>query len=355
MTRMFSFFLISVFSLGSFAQEVRENYNGVRALGMGGAAIAVVNDETALLYNPAGLGKLRDIYGTLIDPEFESSSTLPGIYNKKALTNPFSLSQVKDALLESREKPLHSKLQIFPSFVARNFGVGILGRYTLGAEMNEAGDSMSTFYQDDLELRLGVNLRLFDGRVKIGAAGKIISRIEINENLDPNGPLGIGDHASEGVGVGADVGIILTAPWEWLPTISAVVRDVGNTAFTASSGVRMSTADRPARQDQDIDVAVALFPIHGNKARSTFTIEYQKMKAAGEAEDKNRFYHVGYEWNYADLLFFRAGMNQRYWTAGMELASEYTQLQFATYGEDVGVDGEPREDRRYVFKFSFRF
>ena len=46
----------------SWARERRSFYEGVRGRGMGGAQIATVNDETALLVNPAGLGKLRDFY-----------------------------------------------------------------------------------------------------------------------------------------------------------------------------------------------------------------------------------------------------------------------------------------------------
>src|SRR5688572_13421343 len=55
----------------SVAAERYEFYNGVRGLGMGGAQVAVVNDETALLVNPAGLGKLRDYFITIADPELD--------------------------------------------------------------------------------------------------------------------------------------------------------------------------------------------------------------------------------------------------------------------------------------------
>ncbi len=337
--------------------EVRENYNGARALGMGGASIAVVNDETALLVNPAGLGKLRDTYGTIIDPEVDGSSNLNKIYTGKAFSNPFDLEQVRDTLNITRDTHFHARGQLFPSFVAKNFGIGVLARKIMDAKVDIAGVSMPTFYQDDVAIHLGFNLRLFDGRIKIGLLGKAISRIEIDKNVDPTGTMALDQHANEGFGVGGDAGIILAAPIVWLPTLSAVVRDVGGTAYTAGSGLRLSsqTATPPTKTEQDIDVAVAVFPIHSNRSRSTFTLEYQKLKAAGLATDKTRYYHAGYEFNYADILFVRAGMNQKYWTAGLELSSEHTQIQVASYGEDVGSDGDSVEDRRYVFKFAFRF
>lgn len=356
MNRMFALLLLFVMPSGyAFSEEVREFYNGSRSLGMGGASIAVVNDETALLTNPAALGKLRDTYGTIIDPEIDLSNNMSPMYNAKSFSNPWDLESTKNVTDASRESYYHARANIFPSFVAKNFGVGIYGKYLMDAKMNSAGTEMDTFFQDDLALVLGINFRFFDGRIKIGASGRLISRIEIDKLIDPTGTMAKSAHAAEGAGIGTDLGIILAAPWVWLPTVSAVVRDFGGTKFTAGSGLRMTTTERPQEVPQDIDVAVALFPIHGNHSRSVFTLEYQKIKEASESTDKARYYHAGYEFNYADLLFLRAGMNQKYWTAGVEIASEMTQIQIASYGEDIGAAGASKEDRRYVFKFAFRF
>lgn len=338
------------------AQEVREFFNGARSLGMGGASIAVVNDETALLSNPAGLGKIRDVYGTIIDPEIEASAQITSINQAHSLGDPMDPAAVKSSLDSSLNSYLHVREQIFPSFVVRNFGIGIYWRKTMDAIENAAGTSINFNYYDDMALVMGYNFRLFDGRLKFGFNGKFISRIAM-ENLDipVANSMTLNSNAVEGAGIGSDVGLILTAPWMWLPTLSAVVRDAGGTTFNAGSGLRLAVPNRPTKINQDIDLAVALFPIHASRVRSTFTLEYQKMTAAAADTDKVRYYHVGYEMNIADLLFIRAGMNQRYWTSGFELASEHTQIQFSSYGEDVGTTGSPVEDRRYVFKFAFRF
>lgn len=346
-------FLLSFSFAG--AQEIRENYNGVRSLAMGGASVAIVNDETALLLNPAALGRLRDTYGTIIDPEIDGSSNLNNMYKTKAFTDPFDLQQVKDTTDQTRETYFHFKGQIFPSIVMKNFGIGLYAKKLMDAQMDSTGANLTTFYQDDMSLLLGANLRLFGGRIKIGFVGKGISRIEVDKVIPTTANMDVSTHASEGFGIGVDGGIILAAPIVWIPTLSAVVRDMGGTRFTSGSGLRLSTATRPTEVEQDIDVGLAVFPIHGNQTRSSFTLEYQKLKKAATYTDKTKFYHVGYEFNYADVLFLRAGMNQKYWTGGLEIASEHTQIQFASYGEDVGTDGASIEDRRYVFKFGIRF
>lgn len=346
--------LIGLTSAGAYAQEVREFYNSARSLAMGNTSIAIVNDETALLHNPAGLGKLRDYFGTIFDPEMDGSTTLSNMYTQKPFS-PFSLDSVKQTLDVVRETNYHARAQLFPSFVVRNFGIGIFGRYQLDAIMNTAGTTMTTAYYDDLALVLGYNLRFFEGRIKLGFAGRLVSRIEVVGDLDATQTLSPSANGSEGVAAAGDVGLILTGPWAWLPTISAVARDVGGTKFTAGKGVRLQTATIPAQIEQDIDVAVAVFPIHANRARSSFTIEQQKLTAASRDTDKTKYLHVGYEFNLADIFFVRAGMNGAYWTAGLELASEHTQIQLSTYGEEVGTSATPTENRRMVMKFAFRF
>lgn len=349
-------FLVMAFAYEANARERRSFYSGVRCQGMGGACIAVTNDETALLVNPAALGKLRDFYGTIFDPELEFGYQTQGFYGEKAFSNPYSLEDIASALDKKRSAYYHAKAQVFPSFVGRNFGIGLYGNYLLDAEMSGDGTTIDTYYRNDVAFVLGFNFRLFDGRVKLGFNTKLINRIEVdNPTLSSTGPLSYSSIASEGVGLSTDVGLILTAPWTFLPTLTAVVRDVGDTSFDKANGVRLDTATRPNLVKQDIDVAAAIFPIHSNNVRSSWTVEYRGLLTSQDEPDKAKLIHGGMEFNFGDVFFLRAGYNQRYWTAGMELSSARFQWQLATYGEEVGTVDTPKEDRRYTLKFAYRF
>lgn len=338
------------------AQERRSFYSGARCQGMGGACLAVTNDETALLVNPAALGKLRDFYGTLFDPELEFGYNTYGMYTEQSFSNPFTLEDVVGALDKKRSSYYHAKAQVFPSFVARNFGIGLYGNYLLDAEMSGDGSTINTYYRNDLAFVLGFNFRFLDGRMKLGFNTKLISRIEVSDPvLSATGPLDYSTIASEGVGLSTDVALMLTAPWTFLPTVTAVLRDVGDTKFDSASGVRLSSATRPNLVKQDLDIAAALFPIHTNNVRSSWTVEYRGLLTSADEPDKAKLLHAGLEMNFGDVFFLRGGYNQRYWTAGFELASERFQWQLASYGEEVGTADTPKEDRRYTFKFAFRF
>ncbi len=348
--------LLLAFTMDVNARERRSFYSGVRCEAMGGACLAVVNDETALLVNPAALGKLRDVYGTIFDPEVELNSNAPGMYSDSAFSNPFSLEDVKPTLDKNRGSYYHAKAQVFPSIVGRNFGIGLYGNSLLDAQMSSDGTQIDTYYRSDLALALGFNFRFFDGRLKIGVNTKLIDRVEVdNQTLSSAGSLDYKNIGTEGLGLSTDVGVILAAPWTFLPTISAVLRDVGGTSFNQGAGLRMSTTGRPNLVNQDLDVAAALFPIHNNYVRSSWTVEYRGLLTSADEPDKAKLLHAGLELNFGDVFFVRAGYNQRYWTAGLELASERFQWQLASYGEEIGTVDAPKEDRRYNLKFAYRF
>lgn len=348
-------FLLPLTPMGQ-AAERRSFYSSVRCQGMGGACIAVTNDETALLVNPAALGKVRDFYATLFDPELEFGYHFQGFYQDKAFSAPYTLEDVLASLDAKRSTYYHAKAQVFPSLIAKNVGIGLFANYLLDAEMSADGTTLNTYYRNDLALVLGFNFRLFGGRLKLGFNSKLISRIEVdNSALSAAGPMDYGTIGLEGVGLSNDVGLILTAPWKMLPTVSLVARDIGNTSFDQSHGVRLTTTNRPNMIKQDVDAAIALFPIHSNNLRSSWTVEYRGLLTSADEEDKAKLLHAGFEVNYGDVFFTRLGYNQRYWTAGFELASERFQTQIATYGEEIGTSDSPREDRRYTVKFAYRF
>lgn len=348
------------FGAQAYSQEWVEFYNNTRSLGMGGAGVAITSDETALFRNPANLGSMRDIYATLLDPELEGSSNFVGQVTSKSTGKAFDIEEVKNVLDTNREQYYHAKAQLTPSIVRRNFGFGLIYRQQLHALMEATGTTMDTFYQNDIGAVLGANYRFFDGRIKIGVNAKYINRIEfINPVLSTSGPFDQKTIASEGTGLSYDAGILLQAPWKLLPTIGAVVHDIGDTVFDKKDGLRLTAASRPQTVKQSVDVALSLFPIHSNEFRSVWTLEYSDVTNSRLDDDNMKRVHFGFESNWRDVLFFRLGMNQRYWTAGFEVASERISWQVASYGEEVGatVNGvaQPKEDRRLSTKLTVRF
>lgn len=355
--KILNIFILYVFmSAQAHASELFQFYNGIRAQGMGGVQVATVNDETALLANPAALGKVRDFFGTIVDPELVGSTSLWGMYFKSHLSDPTTPDGTKQALQDTPDTYLYFKDQVFPSIVVRNFGIGLLYRNEYAGIYNSTSTTMNVHYLSDEALVLGYSFRFFDGRIKLGFNAKFISRVEVeNTAVDPTKATDLASLATEGAGLSKDVGLILTAPWTALPTLAVVVHDVGGTQYNMGSGLRLTVANRPPDVAQDADVGIAFFPIHSNYVRSSISAEVKNALTMSTDTDPTRHYHLGWELNLRDLFFVRAGWNQRYWTAGLEFASEHMQVQFSSYGEEIGTVSAPQEDRRTGFKIAFRF
>lgn len=356
-----SIFLCSVaFAAPAQAQQVFDFYTGVRQNAMGNAYTAIVNDETAILTNPAGLGKIRDATFTLFDPEVSVGTETTKVFNtsnyNKAIS--FNTQKILDELNNKGSYgPAHMKVQLFPSMVFENFGIGIHYKQEHDGVVDATGTNYTVRYVNDYALAMAYNFRFFGGIMKIGVGGKLIDRTEIDTTV-PVGTtnLDLNNYGAEGMGLSANTGIILTAPFQLLPAISAVVNDVGGTKFDLSDGMFHKVGSRrPKFVKQTIDAGLSLSPILGNHVRMTLTGEMHDLTNMSTQQDKMKLFHAGGELNFADFFFLRGGMNGRYWTAGGEFATERFQLQAASYGTEVGTYPEHLEDRRYVFKFSLRY
>ncbi len=348
------FFILIIPCIAQSAERF-EFYTGVRQMAMGGAAIGVVNDETSLLLNPAGLGRLRNSFFTLVDPEIDSAENNARVWEGKIL-DALEIEKLKELLMDKPGQYYSFKYQMFPSFVFPNFGIGFINKYSYAAQVNSTGDTYLLNYNNDYGPIIGYNFRIWDGRIKFGFNIKAINRTEIHEELPTSNTESytVSNLGKRGFGIGSDVGLILTAPWILLPSLTIVTRDVGNTSYKLT-GFGATTDEKPDVVEQSTHVALTISPILGKSTRSTFTFEYTDILSKDTEEDLTKRYHLGTEFNLSDILFLRAGINQRYWTAGIEFATNFFQFQLATYGEEIGTKSSPKEDRRYVTKFVFRF
>lgn len=343
--------LLLILSFSFLAQA--DFYQGIRQMGMGGAAIAVVNDETSLLLNPIGLGRLREPYITVVDPEVTTNQQSIGSVSS-LLTDATNLEEVYPELADNLDERYFVRTQLFPSYADRNYGFGALIKNEMTATRSSATQLLDLNYVSDWAAVAGINKSFYGGVVKIGAAGRWVDRVQYVGTLDPSTQgLDIKTIAVEGAGLAADLGISLSSPTDWLPTISVMAKDIGDTSFTLSNGMRdyLTTSD-PSKIPMTVDVAVALFPIWTRLTRGTFTIEYDDVLEQGDTVQK---LHAGMEVNIADRWFFRGGYNRGYLTGGLEWTMPFIQVQLAYYGEEIGTEDNPIKDERYAMKLVFRF
>lgn len=343
--------------LNVLAAEWVESYTNARALGMGGALIGVTSDETSIYRNPANLGSIRGYFGSILDPELEGQGTFTDIVRSGSFTKAVEVAEMAKELTSHPGEFYHARIQFTPSYTTKNFGFGLIYRNELNAEVSRTTTTlMDTYYQNDLGAIVAANYSLMGGVLKLGVSAKAINRIEVvSGTLSTSGPFDLGTIAAEGTGIAYDAGLMVQMPFDWVPTLSVVARDLGDTEFSLRDGVRAKTASQPATVKQSVDAAVSIFPIHANKVRSIWTVEYRDIaNSRNEAGSRKRL-HIGTEINFRDLFFLRLGLNQGYYTAGLEISSENFAWQISSYGEEIGTVDQLKQDRRFATRILLRY
>lgn len=354
---MKSLIIFSLILAISYQSKAADFYTGIRQMGMGGAAVAVVNDETSLLINPIGLGRLREPYVTLVDPEVTTNIQSRSSVQNLSVIGAADLDKLYEELGTHLDKRFYTKAQIFPSFVNKNFGFGFLDKYEITATRESATQYLDLNYVSDWAGVVGANYSIWGGIVKFGATGKLIDRVEYVGKVNPaTQAMDIQKIGSEGFGLGVDLGLSISSPTDLLPTIAVIAKDVGTTSFSAGNGMRgYPNLVEPNSIHSTVDVAFGIFPIKNQYFRSTFTVEYDDVTGYYENWGTKQKLHVGVEVNLVDQLFFRAGYNRGYATGGFEWAFRFFQLQLAYYGEEIGTEDNPVRDDRAAIKAVFRF
>src|SRR5271156_6288667 len=109
--------ILILFSMPAWAQEYHPFFRGIRAEGMGGAGIAVVDDETSLFINPAGLGKIRGPYFSPLNIQAEvNNTTQAGMVNNTGDATAFmSPQEALDLAQKNPNQHIHAEAQTLPA------------------------------------------------------------------------------------------------------------------------------------------------------------------------------------------------------------------------------------------------
>jgi hypothetical protein len=329
-------------------------YRGVRPLGMGDAFTAVVDDENALFYNPAGLSKIDTLSFAVVNPLLEASADSIDLAYDADDTDTDDTAEVVELMRDYLGEHQHLRGGIFPhvGFNIAGYGVmvGVLAQATLDAEIrNPTWPEADMDYVYDRGLVAGVGGRIPFLDLRLGATLKYISRSSLNEVYTATDIASddfedeFDDDMKEGSAVALDLGVIYQLPWiEWVDT------DVG---FTIQHLPEMQFGDAQ-NQETQANIGVA-----AKKGFGGFTVvgalDYVDLThAIGEDRDIPKRLHMGVELQLPLILSLRLGLNQGYLTYGFSADLWALKLDFAGYTEEAGAYAGQRDDRRYVGQIS---
>lgn len=327
-----------------------------RSLSMGNVGIASAEDPTtAAFYNPAALARAKKASLELFNPQFDLGT---GVFSTSAAITDWGKHLTYDAskpLVNAKPGKISSMgFSIFPNITSQNFSFGILGRTHRSSYYDSATSTYHAYSRQLVVPSLGLSMAVLGGRVRIGAA---VRAIQINEMSGKDtGNIATTTLATqEGLGIGLDGGLLITMPWAWLPTIGAVARNIGDTAFPNRGLLKLGGKGTVTVHDKIkmiYDGGFSLSPRFGQRSVMVLAVDYRDVLNKTGVNDM-RHINAGFEIGMSKKLFLRGGISQGYWTAGLGLASKEGAFDFGTYADELHATGfQVVEDRKISFRIT---
>lgn len=330
------------------ATPLHETWTSVRALGMGNAYTAIVDDADALFYNPAGLARISGINWTIIDihaglddvnivqtvKDFQSASSnissfLSNQYGKKHWVNAATKTAV-----------------YIPNFAVAAFG----NADVLMMVDNPPYPQLTLDYYADYGGAAGFGFEAIPGFLRFGIDTKYIYRLGTESVFTADQLASLNTTAitnaitNKGTGYAFDTGMVLSIPGPIKPSLSFVWKNMGVTAFSHDSG--------PAAPPRILDEMIVGGALQISLPLISITPAFD-YKYANRAElPFSKKISMGLEVS-LPLIEARAGINQGYYCLGVGVHLPVIHIEAATYGEELGEYAGQIEDRRYMVELTF--
>ena len=355
---------------------IYQPYVSTRAEGMGNAFTAVADDYSTLLYNPAGLARLKAVNVNLGIQAMMDSKTLKFEKDISKVTASKDINQVQSLLDANYGK--HYSIRAMPVsgfVVGPQWGLVVIPA-DLTVEMGIhqlAGAALDVIGYEDTTIAYGRgwNVKgLENSQLSFGVTGKSIYRIYTNKTLLASDLLGNNStvfraqDADEGITADADAGMLWTPvvnPKNVLrffkPTLGFTVHNIIDEGFATNPHWVNKNSGRPAKLERRYNLGT-MFEL------PDFWIFKTRMAAdlsdmGHENWSFRKGSHVGFEFLWKVRSWWqggwRVGLNQGYFTAGFTGTAGVFTLDIATYAEETGPTATPLASRRYMAKASFDF
>ncbi len=364
MTVLAVFFISSVSFCGN---EPRSMILSPRVAGMGGAFVAVADDENALYYNPAGLKHVQKSTFTFFDPIVKLGKDYSKLQNAiddidKATTDAAKI----DAANKYIPLNVPAGLSLSPYYLSPTFSGAIFGSGNVRAEIVDKTEPkvradgyvdvtgiVAYPYALNEKLTLGASLSVTNrGRYacKAGSVGckNVSGAVEIGvTGLKPGEEVQDKIEQVKATGIGIDAGALYTLNEK--VTLGAAIYNLFSTKFdydTFSNNIP-GTVTLGMKYDPSAMMASMSF-----------------LKDTKVAMDIDRFFnggslwkkiHIGVESKVSDMLDVRLGLNGGWATFGLGVKLGILNLDYAYFQEERGGYAGQLEDTSHIIGLALKF
>lgn len=330
-----------------WADELYTQYRGARPQAMGGAFVAVADDENALFYNPAGLAGMTGPTFHLVNTTFDlNSDMIWNFANYLTLVSSFSPA-VLNTLVGQR---IYARATGMIGFTTKYFGAAfIYDQQTAFITDNPYLPQVTLGYQWTYGVQVGAGfpvLRLDKkrGELRVGIAGKALWRRGKYETLPFTELFNIGlttleDFAGQwrGPAWGFDLGL------QYVHKVKKVWRFQAGAAYTNIGDTQFSGGGSAATLRSDLSVGAAV-GFEQKALRVMVSYDYRNIL---QDTDWRKRSHLGLTIG-LPIFSLYGGLNQGYLTYGASVDLWVFRITGLAYGEERGATLFQFPERRYM-------
>lgn len=335
-----------------------ETAASARGLGMGDAVINTERGAYSTFYNPANLAA-KDT-GVNLQPlnfQIDGDDGLAAQLGRRQSINFRDLNSMYQGLAKNPNTYESGRVSLFPNFTVRNFQLGMLYEQNQGAEVNASDGSLRVKARDRFAPTAALSFRLFKGIFRFGASVQYLTVGDVDTTV--RNPSAQGSSLSydklinSAAGLVSTAGTTVTLPFRFLPSFSAVYRNIGGARFTHSPTVSFGDGRTVPTEKPMLDGAASATVYFAHRLETKWEVDYRD--GTNRLQAANRMQHVsfGTEWIFYNALKLRAGMGQGYVSMGIGLYTKRAQLDLAVYSDELGVQLRGQQDHRGVLQFTW--
>lgn len=332
-----------------------------RALSLGNAYIAKVDDSAAAFYNPAGLGSVRNSHFHISNLHIEVNKDWIDLGTGGTLTNAFgnfakgfSVDGTRELLKDHAGNFSHSRFHFMPNLTTRYFSAGYLYSTQTRAAYGTQDDALFEYAKrTDSGPYASLNISLFGGILKFGATGIYLTRKEVFGESDINQTITLDDSSyNKGNAFQIIGGTRLTLPVAALPTFALKMNNMAAQSFSGASG----SAGAPDKIRSSVDLGFSLTPQIGKTTRLHFEVNYKDFTSKYSGVGTSRKIGFGMELDMMRTIFMRLGYGDGFGSGGIGIRTRKLEFDLTTYAVDTTSSSfRGNEDRRFVFSLSSGF
>jgi hypothetical protein len=356
---------------GSFV-NIHEQYQSIRAIGMGGAFAAVADDTTALFYNSAAYARFSEGQVQLSLLDLAASLNFQNFYNQvSGLSGQGSsnIAAVVNTLQGLYGNQYQARIKLLEAAWARpHWGIAFVpADFTLDmAVHNQGAPALDVRAYADTTFAYGYGKNIKNetlGLLSWGITTKAIMREYASKEMNAldvatNSNIVSSQDASNGFTADIDLGLLFTpylpqgAGWDWIrgsrPTFALVGRNLLDEGFSTrvlSSG--FSTVNQPDQLYRVFDLGsrfeIPKFWIFGGR------FAFDERDIGHPLWDWQKGLHAGFEFDWMMTSWWkgqwRVGYGGGYPSAGFSALFTVFRLDLAYYGENVGSINNPQSNQ----------